>query len=159
MAKAGAHLVFLNPRALIREEDRDHSQDKIHPVAQVKKERFVMPWGEGKVYHDCEWLYHHDCVVFDTPVMTGMQSRCLWDAEYYDSVFGADLISDAPIPDSVSIAAFFAGMAGPPTREFTCGYKLGRYCFGAGSVTLSTLRLTSPSIVARAILANLAMME
>jgi len=156
MAEQGAHLVFLAPWRLVRAEDRDDSYRSLPYVIQTKNEAITMPIGPARLFKDAEWLYHHDSVVFDSPLTRGLQSECIWDAEYYDDVFDPHLISGAPVPEELGIASFFAGMAGPPEREFSCGYKLGRYGYGKGSVTLSTLKLSAPSPVARAILINLA---
>lgn len=140
-AKNGAHVVFLSPKAL--------SASGYLNVPFVK---------QGKVETYGNWLYHYDGVVFENPIMKGLQTNCIMDHSFYYGIYSEDFISGMSLPTDISVATFFAGIDGGNERAFSCGYQLGTYSYGKGYITLNTLNLISgcDTPAAMTIFANLA---
>ena len=143
-ANAGAHVVFLSPKAYV-----------------VGGKLLTDAFGSGaELMHYDAWLYHFDSIVLDTAATDGLMNGCILDTQYYGSVYSNDFFTNLPAPDDPAVAVLYADMDDTRTVEFATGFQLGTYRMGEGLVTLNSLSLMegAGTPAADAIIVNLAVM-
>ncbi len=104
------------------------------------------------------WLYHYDSLVLDTPVTSGLQTSCIMDPIYYETVYTGKLYSNITDPDEAHVVSLFVGHDGGATSQALWhGVACGSYNYGKGVITVNTLNITDSigSVVADTLLLNL----
>lgn len=144
LARAGAHLVILDPEVIIRKsgtvkEDSQETIDFSDPDVQNIRVPFEK---KGSLSEFGNWLYHYEYVVHDSSVTNGLKTRCLMDPEYYEDVWSNRLFRFTCTPEYPSVSGFFAGNDTTGDDSFKHGFLLGTFVYGKGKITLNSLRIT-----------------
>lgn len=123
----GASVVFLEPAAVVD----DTGKTKFLPLHQP-----------GHLRPSGNWVYHREDVVKLHPIFEGLPAGGVMDWYYFGPLVPDRVFEIPQAPDDTVVACFGLGNAGAGVQNgYDSGLLLGAYRFGAGTFTLSTLRL------------------
>ena len=123
----GAAVVFLEPSALA-----DDSQ----------KTRFLPGKKPGHLRASGNWVYHREDVARRHAIFEGMNAGGLMDWYYYGPLVPDRVFEFPEAPEDTVVACFGLGNAGAGVQNgYDSGVLLGTCRFGAGTFTVSTLRI------------------